>query len=278
MKESKIEWTEATWNPLRGCTRVSEGCRFCYAERVADRFSGPGQPYEGLTTHGKDGQPRWSGEIRLVEHMLNEPRKWKQGKLIFVNSMSDLFHEKVPFEYIERIFDVMRDTPQHTYQILTKRGHRLLKRSGAIEWPDNVWMGVSVEDDRVTDRIAKLQRTRAKVKFLSLEPLLGPLDRVTDRGKFTKDGMFNHDYLKDIDWAIIGGESGDKARLMDTAWAEGLVDVCRSAHVPVFMKQMGTAWSRRYGDGSFKGDNIDNFPEMLRVREYPVSDDQQLTL
>ena len=250
---------------------VSKGCENCYAERVASRFSGEGLPYEGLTKRGK-----WNGEVMLVEDKLDEPRKWKKGKLIFVNSMSDIFHEKVPFEYIERIFEVMRETPQHTYQLLTKRAHRLLKRSAAIDWPENVWMGVSVEDDKVVDRIAKLQRTQARVKFLSLEPLIGPLDRVTDRGEFTKDGDYNHDYLRDIDWVIVGGESGDKARLMDTAWAEELVDVCRSANVPVFMKQMGTAWSRKHGDGSFKGDNIDNFPETLRIREYPVRD-QQLT-
>ena len=264
MSDTKIQWSEKVWNPLRGCTRVSEGCRFCYAERVASRFSGEGLPYEGLTKRGK-----WNGEVMLAEHLLDEPRKWKKGKLIFVNSMSDLFHEKVPFEYIERVFDVMRETPQHTYQILTKRAYRLFKRSAAIDWPDNVWMGVSVEDDKVVDRIAKLQRTQARVKFLSLEPLIGPLDRVTNRGRFTEEGMFNHDFLKGIDWAIIGGESGDKARIMETSWAEDLVDVCRDAGVPVFVKQMGTAWSRRHGDKGFKGDNFNGFPEKLQVREYP---------
>ena len=265
MKNSKIEWTEATWNPLRGCTRVSEGCRFCYAERVAERWSGPKQPYEGLVESSKSGgHPRWTGEIMLVEHKLDEPRKWKEGKLIFVNSMSDLFHEKVPFEHIERVFDVMRETPQHTYQILTKRDHRLLKRSAAIDWPDNVWMGVSVEDDKVVDRIARLQRTGAAVKFLSLEPLIGPIDRITKRGGF------DHDFLEGIDWVIVGGESGDKARIMEPLWAVDLVDACRSAGVPVFVKQMGTAWSRREGDKGFKGDNFDGFPEKLQVREYPV--------
>ena len=278
MKNSRIEWTEATWNPLRGCTRVSEGCRFCYAERVALRWSGEGQPYEGLVKPAKDGgHPRWTGEIMLVEKQLNAPRKWKEGKLIFVNSMSDLFHEKVPREYIDRVFEVMRETPQHTYQILTKRAFRLHKMSALIEWPQNVWIGVSVEDDKVTDRIAKLQRTGGKVKFLSLEPLIGPIDSVTDRGRFRKDVSYNHDYLRDIDWVIVGGESGDKARIMETEWAEQLVDACRDAEVPVFVKQMGTAWSKQYGDGSFKGDDIESFPESLRIREYPARDNQQLT-
>ena len=263
MKQSKIEWTEATWNPLRGCSRVSEGCRFCYAERVAERWSGPKQPYEGLVIPSKTGgHPRWSGEIMLVEHMLNEPRKWRQGKLIFVNSMSDLFHEKVPFDYIERIFNVMRETPQHTYQILTKRAGRLLKRNAFIDWPDNVWMGVSVEDDKVVDRIAQLQRTDAKVKFLSLEPLIGPIDRIT--------GDFDYGLLKGIDWAIIGGESGTQARIMEPEWVLDLVDQCRAAGVPVFVKQMGTAWAKREGSKNWKGDDFSEFPEALQVREYPV--------
>ena len=140
----------------------------------------------------------------------------------------------------------MRETPQHTYQILTKRAHRLLKRSAAIDWPDNVWMGVSVEDDTVVDRIARLQRTGAAVKFLSLEPLIGPIDRITKRGGF------DHDFLEGIDWAIVGGESGPQARYMEPSWAIDLVDACRSAGVPVFVKQMGTAWSRRRGHKEFQ--------------------------
>ena len=257
MKESRIEWTEATWNPVRGCTRVSEGCRFCYAERVAERWSKPGQPYDGLVEPAKvkGGHPRWTGKIMLAEHLLNEPRKWKGSKIIFVNSMSDLFHEAVPFEYIQRIFTVMRETPQHTYQILTKRPNRLLYLESQIEWPNNVWMGVSVEDERVDHRIESLRETNAKTKFLSLEPLIGPLPNLD---------------LDRIDWVIIGGESGSHARIMDASWAEDLVDRCRSAAVPVFVKQMGTEWWRKHGKGSnFKGDDFSQFPEPLQIREYP---------
>lgn len=258
MKSSKIEWTEATWNPLRGCTRVSEGCRFCYAERVAERWSGPNQPYEGLVIPSKQkgGHPRWSGEVMLVESKIDEPRKWKEGKLVFVNSMSDLFHEKVPFDYIERIFDVMRETPQHRYQILTKRSGRLLKRNAFIDWPDNVWMGVSVENALVAgDRVARLVRTDAKLKFLSLEPLIGPIPDLD---------------LTGIDWVIVGGESGDKVRIMEPSWAVDLLNQCRSANVPCFVKQMGTQWAKRQGSKSWKGEDFGEFPEALQVREYPL--------
>ena len=255
MKNSKIEWTEATWNPLRGCARVSEGCRYCYAERVAERWSGPKQPYEGLVIPSKKGgHPRWSGEIRLVEHMLNEPRKWKQGKLIFVNSMSDLFHEKVPFDYIEQVFNVMYETPQHRYQILTKRAERLAELAPKIFWPSNVWMGVSIEDSRVIDRADALRTVPSAIRFLSLEPLIGPIPNLN---------------LEGLDWAIIGGESGNQARIMEPEWAVDLLNQCRSANVPCFVKQMGTQWAKRQGSKSWKGDNIEQFPEVLQVREYP---------
>ena len=255
MKNSKIEWTEATWNPLRGCTRVSEGCRFCYAERVAERWSGPKQPYEGLVIPSKTGgHPRWSGEIRLVEHMLNEPYKWKQGKLIFVNSMSDLFHEKVPLDYILRVFEVMQNTPQHRYQILTKRAERLAELASQIDWPPNVWMGVSIEDSRVIDRADALREVPAAIRFLSLEPLIGPIPDLN---------------LAGLDWAIIGGESGNQARIMEPEWAIDLLNQCRSANVPCFIKQMGTQWARRHGSKGWKGDNFSEFPEVLQVREYP---------
>ena len=196
MYNSKIEWTEATWNPLRGCARVSEGCRFCYAERVADRFSGEGQPYEGLTTRGKDGQPRWNNEIMLVPHMLKKPLSWKQPRRIFVNSMSDLFHEKVPFDYIQQVFDVMRQASWHEFQILTKRAERLAELAPQIDWSPNVWMGVSIEDSRVIDRADALREVPATIRFLSLEPLIGSIPNLN---------------LKGLDWAIIGGESGNEA-------------------------------------------------------------------
>ena len=255
MKDSKIEWTEATWNPLRGCTRVSEGCRFCYAERVAERWAGPNQPYEGLVIPSKKGgHPRWSGEIMLVEHMLNEPRKWKEGKLIFVNSMSDLFHEKVPLDYIERIFEVMQDTPRHRYQILTKRAARMAELAPKLYWPSNIWMGVSIEDLRVIDRADALREVPATIRFLSLEPLIGPIPDLN---------------LEGIDWVIIGGESGKQARIMEPEWAVDLLNQCRHANVPCFVKQMGTVWAKRRGSKNWKGDNFDEFPAALQVREYP---------
>ena len=254
MYNSKIEWTEATWNPLRGCARVSEGCRFCYAERVADRFSGEGQPYEGLTTRGKDGQPRWNNEIMLVPHMLKKPLSWKQPRRIFVNSMSDLFHEKVPFDYIQQVFDVMRQASWHEFQILTKRAERLADLSPKIDWPQNVWMGVSIEDSRVIDRADALRTVPSAIRFLSLEPLIGPIPNLN---------------LEGLDWAIIGGESGNEARIMEPEWAIDLLNQCRSANVPCFVKQMGTQWAKRQGSKSRKGDDFSEFPEALQVREYP---------
>ena len=254
MYNSKIEWTEATWNPLRGCARVSEGCRFCYAERVADRFSGTGQPYEGLTTRGKDGQPRWNNEIMLVPHMLKKPLSWKQPRRIFVNSMSDLFHEKVPFDYIQQVFDVMRQASWHEFQILTKRAERLAELSPKIDWSPNVWMGVSIEDSRVIDRADALREVPATIRFLSLEPLIGPIPNLD---------------LAGLDWAIIGGESGNQARIMEPEWAVDLLNQCRSADVPCFVKQMGTQWAKRQGSKSRKGDDFSEFPEALQVREYP---------
>ena len=254
MKNSKIEWTGATWNPLRGCARVSEGCRYCYAERVADRFSGPGQAYEGLTTRGKDGQPRWNNEIMLVPHMLRKPLSWKQPRRIFVNSMSDLFHEKVPFDYIQQVFDVMQQASWHEFQILTKRAERLADLAPQLEWAPNIWMGVSIEDYTVIDRIDHLRAVDAAIRFLSIEPLIGP---ITDLN------------LEDIHWAIVGGESGTQARNMDPYWAVDILAQCRQAGIPFFMKQMGSQWAKGERLKDSKGGDINDFPPSLRVREYP---------
>ena len=191
-QSSKIEWTESTWNPVRGCTRVSEGCRFCYAERIAARFSGKGMAYEGLAENTKAG-PRWTQQVILVPELINEPLKWKKPRRIFVNSMSDLFHEKVELSDIQKVFAVMEKADRHQFQILTKRAERLLAFNAKLPWPPNVWMGVSVEDNRVTDRIDALRQTDAHIKFLSLEPLLGALPNLE---------------LDGIDWVIVGGESG----------------------------------------------------------------------
>ena len=261
MKNSKIEWTDDTWNPIRGCSRVSEGCRFCYAEGVAGRFSGPGMPYEGLTTRGKDGQPRWNNEIMLVPHMLKKPLSWKQPRRIFVNSMSDLFHEKVPFDYIQQVFDVMRQASWHEFQILTKRAERLAELSPKIDWPQNVWMGVSIEDRSVVHRIDHLSTVDAAIRFLSLEPLIG---------SFWREDL-TPDRLDRINWVIVGGESGPNARPMNYHWAIFIRARCLWAGVPFFMKQMGSHWAKHHGMKDSKGGNIDEFPEVLQVREYPIT-------
>ena len=222
-QSSKIEWTESTWNPVRGCTRVSEGCRFCYAERIAARFSGEGMAYEGLAENTKAG-PRWTQEIQIVRALLNEPLKWKKPRRIFVNSMSDLFHEKIELSYIQEVFAVMQKADRHQFQVLTKRAERLLEFNSKLPWPSNVWMGVSVEDERVTDRIDALRQTDAHIKFLSLEPLLGALSNLK---------------LDGIDWVIVGGESGPGARDMEKAWVVDIRDQCADAKVHFFFKQWG---------------------------------------
>lgn len=210
---SKIEWTECTWNPVTGCTKISEGCRNCYAERMARRLQAMGQPnYRNgfkLTTH---------------THMLEVPLRWRQSRMIFVNSMSDLFHEDVPFEFIQRVFAVMQRTPQHHFQILTKRSETLARLSPDLPWPDNVWMGVTVENSNYTFRIEHLRRTNANVKFISIEPLLGPI----------------HDIgLDGIDWVIVGGESGPGARPMHQEWAADIRNQCLAKNIPFFFKQWG---------------------------------------
>jgi len=220
---SSIEWTESTWNPVRGCARVSPGCEHCYAERMAHRFSGEGRPYEGLTVLGKKG-PRWTGRVRLVEKALDEPLRWRRPRLVFVNSMSDLFHERVPLDFIERVFATMRTAEQHTFQVLTKRADRLVELADQLLWPDNVWMGVSVESDEYAWRIDRLRQVPARVRFLSLEPLLGPLPQLA---------------LDGIHWVIVGGESGPGARPMEEAWVRSIRRQCVAAEVPFFFKQWG---------------------------------------
>ena len=190
----------------------------------------------------------------LVPHMLKKPLSWKQPRRIFVNSMSDLFHEKVPFDYIQQVFDVMRQASWHEFQILTKRAERLAELSPKIDWPQNVWMGVSIEDLRVIDRADALREVPATIRFLSLEPLIGSIPNLN---------------LEGLDWAIIGGESGNQARIMEPEWAIDLLNQCRSANVPCFVKQMGTQWAKRQGSKSRKGDDFSEFPEALQVREYP---------
>jgi len=223
MSQSHIEWTEMTWNPVTGCEKVSEGCRYCYAESFARRLQGMGNDkYRngfGLTLHPE---------------VLQEPFRWKKPRVVFVNSMSDLFHKDIPVEYIRDVFEVMRQNPQHVFQVLTKRADvlRYYDSEDRLFWPHNVWMGVSVENARNMDRIDLLRQTRAKVKFLSCEPLLGSLSSLN---------------LDCIDWVIVGGESGRKARTINPEWVQEIREQCLAEKVPFFFKQWGGTNKKKSG-------------------------------
>jgi protein gp37 len=221
MANTKIEWTESTWNPVTGCTKVSPGCLNCYAERLAKRLQAMGQQ-----------NYKYGFEVALHEKTLSIPLSWKKPRKIFVNSMSDLFHECVPVEFIKKIFDVMSMASWHQFQILTKRSGRLIEISKIIDWPDNVWMGVSVENEDYLYRIDDLRVIDAKTKFLSFEPLLGPVNSLDSQ---------------DIHWVIVGGESGPKARLIKKEWVINLRDKCKSANIPFFFKQWGGVNKKRTG-------------------------------
>ena len=218
---SPIEWTESTWNPVTGCTKISPGCKHCYAERMAKRLQAMGQ------ANYADGF-----RLTLHEHVLEIPLRWKKPQVIFVNSMSDLFHQGVPANFIERVFSVMAAAHWHTFQVLTKRAGRLVQMDRLLPWHDNIWMGVSVETLDYRPRIDDLRSTSALVKFLSLEPLLGPLPGLE---------------LDGIDWVIVGGESGPRARPIDPAWVRDIRDQCISAGVPFFFKQWGGVQKKRNG-------------------------------
>ena len=229
---SSIEWTDATWNPVAGCTVLSPGCTNCYAMRMAARLDAMGQAkYAGLTR--KSGcRYVWRGKVRLDQGSLNVPMTWTKPRRVFVNSMSDLFHEGVPESFVHAVFDVMASTPRHTYQILTKRADRLLEVSPSLSWPSNVWMGVSVENSDFLWRIDRLRTTGARIKFLSLEPLLGPLPILN---------------LDEIDWVIAGGESGPGARSMSPDWVRDIRDQCAHASVAFHFKQWGGRIKSRNG-------------------------------
>jgi protein gp37 len=336
--KSAIQWTDATWNPTRGCSRVSEGCRHCYAEVVAARFSGKGKPYEGLARYlehrdnvGPNGvrrEPRWTGEVRFVAEALDLPLRWKRPRRIFVNSMSDLFHEKVQDEWIDRIFAVMvdagresdagRQSPNylglrsHVFQVLTKRPNRMhaymrdpetpvriagwfkgnhLQRVPGQQlttWPPQaVWFGVSVEDQETADeRIPLLLDTPAALRWVSYEPALGSLDFSHDTEIGIRTWLREVEGCPRLDWVVIGGESGPGARPFDLAWARSAIGQCRAAGVPVFVKQLGSkphdrntiVWFEGTEVTKFrpemvrdrKGGDMSEWPEDLRVREYPV--------
>ena len=283
--KTNIEWTDSTWSPIRGCSRVSEGCRYCYAETVANRFKGEGQPYEGLIAPG--GQ--WNGKITVARHLLDQPLRWRQPRRVFVNSMSDLFHDNVPEYTIDCIFAVMAMAERHKFQILTKRPQRMLEyvenlrpradliaKAAVNHWggadPDNlydwvldlinesplanVWLGVSAEDQKTFDeRVGILEKIPAAVRWVSLEPLLGPIKATWED---ISDGMVV-DKFPLIDWVVVGGESGKNARPMHLEWARSLRDQCQASGTAFFMKQMG-------------GKNKMAMPEIppdLMIREYP---------
>ncbi|WP_437284331.1 DUF5131 family protein [Sorangium sp. So ce406] len=228
---SSIEWTEATWNPVRGCSRLSPGCERCYAERMAHRFSGPGAAYEGLTTLTRKG-PRWTGKLKLVHEAVEEPLSWRRPRLVFVNSMSDLFHEDVPMDFISSVFETMKLAHWHTFQVLTKRADRLARIANYLHWPENVWMGVSVESRKYMPRIDLLRTIPAHVRFLSLEPLLESLPDLDLRG---------------MSWVIVGGESGPGARPIEQEWVRAIRGQCQDARVPFFFKQWGGVKKKEAG-------------------------------
>lgn len=230
---SHIEWTEATWNPVTGCTKVSAGCKHCYAEKLAKRL------------HAM-GNHRYERGFRTTLHwdLLDRPKSWRQPRIIFVNSMSDLFHPEVPLDFIRKVFGTIADCPQHTFQILTKRSERLRELAGELEWPPNLWMGVSVEDEHVLQRVDDLRTVPAHIRFLSCEPLIGPLPGLD---------------LENIHWVIVGGESGGGARPMERSWVLGIRDRCREAGVAFFFKQWGGVQKWRTGR-EIAGHTYDEMP------------------
>ena len=234
--KSSIEWTEATWNPVTGCTKVSPGCKHCYAERFANRLK-------------MMGNPRYKNGFQSTLHpdLLSIPLRWRQPRTIFVNSMSDLFHKDVPASFIRSVFDTMESASWHTFQILTKRSERLAELAPSLVWPENVWMGVSVENERYSFRIDHLREVPAAIRFLSLEPLLGPLDKLD---------------LDGIHWAIVGGESGPGARPMKADWVRAIRKQCRAQKVPFFFKQWGGVHKKRAGR-KLDGRTWDAMPRVL---------------
>ncbi len=242
MAKSRIEWTEQTWNPTTGCNKVSQGCKFCYAETFARR----------LQAMGVD-KYKYGFELTLHPEVLDAPRKWKPA-IIFVNSMSDLFHEEVPLQYIQRVFAVMNDCPQHQFQILTKRASRLEEFSPFLTWTPNIWMGVSIENQDVVFRMNHLKNTDAVIKFLSLEPLLGPLPQL---------------YLDGIDWVIVGGESGRQARVLEKSWVVDIQGQCARKNVPFFFKQWGGS-NKKAAGRELNGRTFDSMPYIFVKQKFPI--------
>lgn len=240
MSKSKIEWTEKTWNPVTGCDKVSKGCKFCYAEVLAKRLKAM-------------KNPRYLNGFKLTLHedKVDEPRRWRKGRVVFVNSMSDLFHKDVPLEFIQSVFKTMNETPQHIYQVLTKRSERLAEISDKLNWTDNIWMGVSIEDTEVLIRMDDLKKCGAKTKFISAEPLLGALNNME---------------LSGIDWVIVGGESGFKARPMEKEWVVDIKNQCDEQGVAFFLKQWGGVNKKKTGN-LLDGQKYEVFPNNLLLNK-----------
>ena len=232
--QTKIEWTDATWNPVTGCTKVSQGCKHCYAERLAHRLQAM-------------GATRYVNGFRVTLHpdALTKPIEWVKPRRIFVNSMSDLFHPDVPAAFIREVFEVMKITPRHTYQVLTKRPERLVQMADVLPFPSNVWIGTSIESEAVLERVTAIQRVPAVVRFLSCEPLLGPLPNLP---------------LDEIHWVIVGGESGPKARPMHEDWVVDIREQCQTHSVPFFFKQWGGV-QRTHAGRLLDGRTWDEFPD-----------------
>ena len=237
-QQSPIEWTESTWNPVTGCTKISDGCKNCYAERLAKRLKAMGQK-----------NYRNGFKLTLQEQALELPLNWKKPKTIFVNSMSDLFHKDVPLDYIQKVFKTMAKADWHQFQVLTKRSDRLLEFTKDLDWKPHIWMGVSVENQKVTHRIDELRETDAHIKFLSIEPLLSSLPNLD---------------LSGIDWVIVGGESGPRARPMNEEWVLEIKEQCKAFGVPFFFKQWGGVWKKKTGR-TLQGRTWDEMPNVAYV-------------
>jgi len=221
MSNTKIEWTDVTWNPMTGCTPISDGCKNCYAIKMAHRLQAM-------------GQKRYKNGFKVSLHpdLLDIPLKWKKPRMVFVNSMGDMFHEEIPLDYIKRVFDIMVRAERHIFQILTKRSSRMLELAQHLPWPDNVWMGVTIESAKYGYRADNLRETAAKIKFLSIEPMIGPVSDIS---------------LVDIDWVIVGGESGPQARAIEKEWPLAVRDNCMNNNVPFFFKQWGGRNKKKNG-------------------------------
>lgn len=234
--KSSIEWTESTWNPVTGCSEISPGCKNCYAKRMARRLQAMRQPNYAR-----------GFEVSMHEHVLGYPLKWKKPQLIFVNSMGDLFHKKISDKFISRVFDVMKQAHWHIFQVVTKRSDRLLQIAPHLNWAPNIWAGVSIENEDYIYRADHLREVPAHIKFLSLEPLLGPVKNLD---------------MKGIDWVIVGGESGPGARYMDPSWVVDIRNICLKSRVPFFFKQWGGIWKKKTGR-QLEGRTWDEMPYVI---------------